>query len=81
MLDMKAWLSISALIHSKGVLSVSGKDFVQASQVHPHQTVIHVFMDLVLCTGVQSCWKRKGKMVKNSYKHSPQPCGQSSQKN
>ena len=39
MLVGKAWLSVSALIHPKGVLSGWGQDSVQASQVHPHQTL------------------------------------------
>ena len=42
MLDGKAWLSVSALIHLKGVLSGWGQDSVQASQV----------MNLALWTGV-----------------------------
>ena len=39
MLDRKTWRSVSALIHPKGVLSGWGQDSVQASQVHPHQTL------------------------------------------
>ena len=39
MWDRKAWLSVCALIHPKGVLSGWGQDSVQASQVHPHQTL------------------------------------------
>ena len=31
--DEKAWLAVSAVIHPKGVLSGSGQDSVQASQV------------------------------------------------
>ena len=41
---------------------------MQASQVHPHQTSIHVSMDLALCTGAQSCWKRKGPAPNWSHK-------------
>ncbi|KAI4874161.1 hypothetical protein NFI96_015526 [Prochilodus magdalenae] len=38
MLDEKAWLSVSALIHPKDVLSGRGQDSVQASPVPPHTT-------------------------------------------
>ena len=33
------WFLIPTLIHPNGVLSGSGKDSVQASQVHSHQTL------------------------------------------
>ena len=33
----KAWLSVSALMRSKGVLLGLGEDSVQGSHVHPHQ--------------------------------------------
>lgn len=42
MLDEKAWLSVAFLIPPKRVLLGQGQDSVQASQVHPHKTVIHV---------------------------------------
>ena len=39
MVDRKAWLSVSALIPLKGVLSGWGQVSVAGSQVHPHQTL------------------------------------------
>ena len=55
MLDRKAWLSASTLIHLKGVLLGWGQDSVQASQVHPHQTLswMSLWMTL-LCALVHS---------------------------
>ncbi|KAI4876687.1 hypothetical protein NFI96_002243 [Prochilodus magdalenae] len=57
MLDEKAWLSVSTLVHPKGVLS--GRGAGQSSSSTP-DSLIHVFMELALCTAVQSCWNRKG---------------------
>uniref|UniRef100_A0A667ZQH7 TSPO associated protein 1 n=1 Tax=Myripristis murdjan TaxID=586833 RepID=A0A667ZQH7_9TELE len=54
MLVEKAWLSVSALIHPKGVLSGSGQDSVQASQVHPHQTLSSMSLWTLLCALVHS---------------------------
>ena len=54
MLDGKAWLSVSALIHPKGVLSGWGQDSVQASQVHPHQTLSSMSLWTLLCALVHS---------------------------
>ena len=48
MLGEKAWLAVSALIHPKGALSGRGKG--QSSSSTPN-SLIHVFMDLALCTG------------------------------
>ena len=39
----------------------------QSSSSTP-DSVIHVFMDLALCTGAQSCWQRKGPAPNCSYK-------------
>ncbi|XP_058258308.1 uncharacterized protein LOC131361290 isoform X2 [Hemibagrus wyckioides] len=39
----------------------------QSSSSTP-DSVIHVFMDLALCTGAQSCWKRKGPAPNCSHK-------------
>jgi len=44
-----AWLSVSALIHPKGVLSGLGQDSVQASQVLPHQTGSSMSLWTLLC--------------------------------
>jgi len=64
MLDKKAWLTVSPLIHPKGVLlGCSG----QLSSSTPN-LLIHVFVDLDLCTGSQSCWNRKGPSPNISYK-------------
>ena len=52
MLDV-ATGSVSTLIHSKGVLLGCGQDSVQASQVHPYQTLSSMSMDLTLCIGAQ----------------------------
>ncbi|KAI4898916.1 hypothetical protein NFI96_025555 [Prochilodus magdalenae] len=49
MLDKKAWLSVSALIHPKGVLSGGGQDSVQASPVPPHQTRSSMSLWSLLC--------------------------------
>ncbi|KAI4876774.1 hypothetical protein NFI96_008143 [Prochilodus magdalenae] len=49
MLDEKAWLSVSALIHPKGVLSGGGQDSVQASPVPPHQTRSSMSLWSLLC--------------------------------
>ena len=54
MLDGKAWLSVSALIHPKGVLLGWGQDSVQASQVHPHQTLSSTSLWTLLCALVHS---------------------------
>lgn len=50
MLDKKAWLAVSTVIHPKGVLSGSGQDSVQASQVLPHQTHPPTLLWTLLCT-------------------------------
>ena len=68
MVDRKAWLSVSTLIHPKDVLSGWGQDSVQASQVHPHQTLSSCLYGPALCTGAQSCWNRKGPSPNCSYK-------------
>ena len=39
----------------------------QSSSSTPN-SLIHVFMDLALCTGAQSCWKRKGPSPNCSHK-------------
>ena len=52
---MLAWLSVSALIYPKSVLSGSGQDSVQATP----DSVIHVFMDLALSL-LTVMLKRKG---------------------
>ena len=58
MLDEKSWLTVSALIHPKGVLLGSGEDSVQASQVSPPQT--HSLMSLwtLFCALVQIIWRK-----------------------
>ncbi|KAI4895436.1 hypothetical protein NFI96_007284, partial [Prochilodus magdalenae] len=48
-LDEKAWLSVSTLIHPKGVLSGGGQDSVQASPVPPHQTRSSMSLWSLLC--------------------------------
>ena len=59
MLDGKAWLSVSTLIHPKGSIGLrSGLCAGQSSSYTP-DSLIHVFMGLALCTGAQSCWNRK----------------------
>ena len=50
----KAWLSVSAQIHPKGVLSGWGQDSVQASQVLPHQTGSSMSLWTLLCALVRS---------------------------
>ncbi|KAI4886431.1 hypothetical protein NFI96_000486 [Prochilodus magdalenae] len=45
---------------AEGVLSGGGPDSVQASPVPPPDSLLHVFMELALCTGVRSFWNRKG---------------------
>ena len=54
MLDEKAWLAVSALIHPKGVLSGWGQVSVQASQVLPHQTRSSISLWTLLCAPVRS---------------------------
>ena len=54
MLKGKAWLSVSALIHPKGLLSDWSQDSVQASQVHPHQTLSSMSLWTLLCALVHS---------------------------
>ena len=56
-------------IHPKGVLSGlrSGLCAGQSSSSTP-DSLIHVFMDLALCTGAQSCWNRKGPSPNCSHK-------------
>ncbi|KAI4884676.1 hypothetical protein NFI96_030823 [Prochilodus magdalenae] len=49
MLDEKAWLSVSTVSIGGGQSSSSTPD-----------SLIHVFMERALCTGVRSCWNRKG---------------------
>ncbi|KAG7317169.1 hypothetical protein KOW79_019467 [Hemibagrus wyckioides] len=39
----------------------------QSSSSTPN-SLIHDFMDLALCTGVQSCWNRKGSSPNSSHK-------------
>ena len=56
----EAWLTVSALIHLKGVLSGWVQDCAGQSSSSTPNWLIHVFMDLALCTGAQSCWNRKG---------------------
>ena len=67
MLDGKAWLSVSALIHPKGVLLESGLCAGQSSLSTPN-SLSYVCMGLALCTGAQSCWNRKGPSPKCSHK-------------
>jgi len=55
MLDDKTCLTVSTLIHPKGVLSGAGQ-----SSSSTLNSLNHVFMDLASCTGAQSCWNRKG---------------------
>lgn len=64
----KAWLSVWALVHPKGVLSGSGQDCAGRSSSSTPDSAIHVFMDLALCTDAQSCWKRKGPIPNCSHK-------------
>ena len=54
MLDGKTWLSVSALIHLKGVLSGWGQDSVQSSQVHPHQALSSMSLWTLFCELVHS---------------------------
>ena len=54
MLDGKAWLLVSTLIHPKGVLLGWGLDSVQASQVRPHQTLSSMSLWTLLCALVCS---------------------------
>ena len=49
MLDEKAWLTVSTLIHPKGVLSGWGQDSVQASQVLQQQTRSSMSLWTLLC--------------------------------
>lgn len=53
MLDRKAWLTFSSLIHPKGVLSI-GQDSVQATQVVPDQSHLSMSLWTLLCVEVQS---------------------------
>jgi len=53
MLDEKAWLAVSALIYPKGLCAGRSSSFTP-------NWLIHVCMDLALCTGAQSCWNKKG---------------------
>ena len=71
MLDGKAWLSVAALIHLKGVLSGWGRDSAQASEVHPHQTLSSMSLWTLLCALVhrrnmkgpsQNCSHKVGNM-------------------
>ena len=50
----KAWLSVSVLIHPKGVLSGWDQDSVQASQGHPHQTLSSMSLRTLLYALVHS---------------------------
>ena len=60
MLDGKTWLSVAALIYPKGVSTMwrSGLCAGLSSSSTPN-SFIHVFMDLPLCTGAQSCCSHK----------------------
>ena len=55
----------TALIYSIGLRS--GLCASQSSSYTPN-ALIHVFMDLALCTGAQSCWNRKGLSPNCCYK-------------
>ena len=48
------WLLVSALIHPKGVLLGWGQDSVQASKVHPHQTLSSMSLWTLLCALLHS---------------------------
>ena len=50
----KAWLTVSALLQPKVVLSGWGQDSVQASQVHPHHTLSSMSSWTLLCALVHS---------------------------
>ena len=50
----KAWLTVSALIHPKGVLLGRGQDSVQASQVLSQQTRSSMSLWTLLCALVHS---------------------------
>ena len=59
-------------LHSKSsqrcsIGSRSGLCAGQSSSSTPNY-LIHVFMDLALCTGAQSCWNRKGQSPNCSHK-------------
>ncbi|XP_061746382.1 solute carrier family 22 member 13-like [Nerophis ophidion] len=54
MLVKKAWFSVSVLINPKCVLSGSCQDSVQASQVHPPQTLSSMSLWTLLCALVHS---------------------------
>ena len=63
MLDGEAWLSVSALNHPKGVLTGWGRNYVQASQVHPHQTLSSMSLWTLLfcwCTVSNISWYAEG---------------------
>lgn len=61
----KAWLSVCTPPYPKGVLS--GFCAGRSSSSAPN-SLINVLMDLALCTGAQSCWKRKGPSANCSHK-------------
>lgn len=54
MLDDKARLAVAALILRCSVRLRSVQSGSSTTNL-----LIHVFMDLALCPGVQSCWNRK----------------------
>lgn len=67
MLDEQVWLTVSPLIHTKGMLLGWGQDSVGQSSSFTPNWLIHVFMDLAFCTGAQSCWSRR-EASQNSHK-------------
>lgn len=58
--EKNIWLQISALIQTYYVLIHPSEDYTQTNEVLPHQTYIHVIMELALCTGEQSVWNLRG---------------------
>lgn len=52
----KAWVTVSALFHSKAVLLGWDEDS-QSSSSRPN-FLIRVFVDIALCTGAHWCWNR-----------------------
>ncbi len=57
MLDKEDQLAISIPVHPKVVRMGCGQGSVWANQDFFSDPFSHVFMDLVLCTGAQSCYK------------------------
>ena len=60
--------SQSALIHPKVFYGVEVRTLCRPVQFIHTRLFIHVFMDLALCTGAQSCWNRKGPSPNCSHK-------------